>query len=170
MEKTLLSMETAVFEIRLDNDTLRVTDKRLIHNDRFIGIHELRGAIVTLKAVTVNNSKVHGYEVTKSWTILLLTIAFCIVGYIMMHPYNFGGYFAVISVSLIGAVLFGSLIAAPVHFLLKARTAISSETRDMVLLTVEKTDNSYFINNYYNPEQIEQLKRFESEINAQIFK
>lgn len=170
MEGTLLSVETPVLEIKVDNDTLRVTNKRLILNEKFIGIHELRGATVTVTPVTIGDNNGGDYAVTKSWTIIVVTLIISICGYNMMHPYNFVGYFAVFAVGLIGATVFGTLLAAPIHLLLKAKSAIASKTMDMTWLVVEKTDNSYFINKYYSLEQLSQLKKLESELNTLIFK
>lgn len=87
-----------------------------------------------------------------------------------MHPYNlatYGGYFLL---SLFGGILFASWLAAPLHLLLKAKDSVKSETVEMAWLVVEKTDNTYFINQYYRLGQLEQLKRFESEVNTLIFK
>jgi len=166
MAAQLLNSESKQSQLFLNNDVFVLTDKRLIFNDKFIGLNELRSANVKTIDLTHNEININLGNLWFYITCVITIICGIVYGENQHSANPFGDIMAgILFFSPVGAIGSGIIIAIINQYVKsKTRTVVHSQ------VTVTKTDNSVFLNQYYDIDKFEELKEFETAVNNLIYK
>ncbi|TDO23764.1 hypothetical protein [Pedobacter duraquae] len=165
--ETLTANEHKVSEIIIGSEKFTVTDKRVIfnhpNNNAFIGINELRGA--EMKEMDVKYHRFKPNYQALSPLVGLFWVAVMYV-YICTTEPQFGfGDLTPLFLAFFWCI--GLLPATLIVFYIIQ--SMTSYNKRQILVNIIKTDNSFWLNQYYDLTCVDQLRELTATINNAIY-
>jgi len=170
MEAILLNQEISEQELNLGSNKLMLTNKRLIFNQHFIGLSELKS--IKVEPVEIKQSvNLHDKVITNIVGIICFAIPM-LHSIIEKDVLNSGitVFIMVAGLYLIIGYGGGFLAAFIVLTIIKNGLNATSKTVKVVSLKIIKNDNTYFLNSNLQIEHFDELRNFEATINNIIYK
>ena len=174
MEVQLFENEVKKREVILDNYILTLTNKRLLysnslnHNKEFIGIAELRSAEASTVDVVYNKFEINDWGTMYMRIAFFLTVSFGIYMAFSMNSSGEEFYYAVI-IGMVFSTGIAAVAGLIIMLIIKILISATSKKMKRAMITVIKTDNSYFLNNHFEIDKLTELRQVENDINSLIY-
>ena len=171
----LLNGETVINRVNLVEDTIILTDIRLIYqssantsSNTFTGLNQIAGAKHLVTPVTYYKLSGDGAKSIYRGGALAIAIVFAIFySFKITSEFTFWGFFfTFILTGLATSLITGLILYILVGIYLRS-TAVTS---DKVQLVINNTDGSMFINSLYDESMLINVTTIEQQINEAIFK
>lgn len=165
----LIANETLISQIKIGSENFSITNKRVIlendPNSFFIGLSELRGAEIKEEKITFNKFSLPSSE---RLGIICMFIYLAIIYIYFSVELNsaYSGLFGILCTG-IGIGIPATLVTI---FLLNIIQKSTSYSEIKVTLKITKTDNSLWVNQFYDLAQRDKLNEVSNQINSSIYK